>query len=65
MEWPVVIVALGSYFPLGVVLWRQQRIIERQAELLAARSYGEYASGQVRIEKAKRQDEPTPFDPGF
>lgn len=64
MEWAIVLVALAALAVLGVVTWRQQRIIERQGELLAARSYGEFASGQARIEKAKQPPD-QPFDPGF
>ena len=64
MEWAIVIVSLAAFAAMGVVTWRQQRIIERQAELLAARSYGEFASGQVRMEQARKPPEP-PLDPGF
>lgn len=65
MEWAFVIVALGAFSALGVVIWRQQKIIERMSEMLAARSYGEFCSGQAKVATAKPKRTDGELDPGF
>jgi hypothetical protein len=63
MEWAFVAVTSVYFCWSAVVMWKQQKIIERQGEMLAARSYGEFVSGQVRVSTAN-QERPE-FDPGF
>lgn len=63
MDWPIVAMAAVYFAWSAVVMWRQHSTIARQGEMLSARSYGEFAAGQVKMATPKK--EPAEFDPGF
>lgn len=54
---------IGTYFVWSIVVQVWQALqIRKCMDLLAARSYGEYANGQAKMKK-KQTDET--IDPGF
>jgi hypothetical protein len=63
MEWAVVALAAIITAAQSVIIWRQQTHLRALSELLASRSFGEYAQGRAKLDG--NEQKPKPFDPGF
>jgi hypothetical protein len=63
MLWAFVALEAVALAFAGFVAFRSQQQVARAMELLASRSYGEFAAGQVKL-KGKEKP-PEPMDPGF
>jgi hypothetical protein len=63
MEWARIVFEALTVVALSVIIWRQQTHLRALSELLASRSFGEYAQGRAKIDG--NEQKPKPFDPGF
>lgn len=62
MEIAYVSLTVAYFVWSAIALWRKDGQISRCMELLAARSFGEYATGKAKIANPKPDET---FDPGF
>lgn len=64
MTWAIVIIVVAALLFAGLVVLKQHQQIVRLSDLLASRSYGEFAAGQAKLKAPEKKPE-QPVDLGF